>query len=126
MEKEAAQKEYVKLVRVLSPDYEYDPNVKSTNAMTKTVSRMAQGDDMDQLESFLGLARDDKMQELQDEIINNPNLLKLRDEENRTAIHWAVDREHLGKKTRIFSKKIFYQDHWTSKKGYRIVTQFQQ
>ena len=41
-----------------------------------------------------GLARDGKNEELVDEIVNNPKMLSLVDEENRSALHWAADREN--------------------------------
>jgi len=31
---------------------------------------------------------------LVDEIVNNPKMLSLVDEENRSALHWAADREN--------------------------------
>ena len=49
-----AKNKYIEKVQALDPDYKYDPSVKSTNSMTKTVSRMTeQGDTEDKLQFFL-------------------------------------------------------------------------
>ena len=41
-----------------------------------------------------GLARDGRKEELVDEIVNNPKMLTLVDDENRSALHWAADRQN--------------------------------
>jgi len=42
------------------------------------------------------LARDNKLQELEDEVFNNPVLLTVVDDDQQSALHWAVDRENIG------------------------------
>ena len=49
------------------------------------------------------MARDNRIQEVEDEVINNPNVLKLTDSELRSALHWAVDREHLEMTSKLIS-----------------------
>lgn len=49
-----AKNKYIEKVKALDPEYKYDPNVKSTNSMTKTVSRMTgNGETEDKLQFFL-------------------------------------------------------------------------
>lgn len=54
LEADEAKQRYIKMVQSLSPDYIYDPTVRSTNSMVKCVSRMApQIDSQDELHQFL-------------------------------------------------------------------------
>ena len=49
---------YIKLVQSISPDYVYDSAVRSSNSMTKTVSRMVpQAENGEQLHYFLAQDR---------------------------------------------------------------------
>ena len=70
---------------------------------------------LDFLTYAAALARDNKLQEVEDEVINNPKLLAMIDGENRSALHWAVDRENLGIHLYIYTPYTHWVLHCTAK-----------
>lgn len=63
--------------------------------MTKTVSKMSEENEADKLSVFIAAARDNNLSEME-KLCGRKLLLNSSDDENRTALHWAVDREHIG------------------------------
>merc|ERR1712156_1121966 len=63
--------------------------------MTKTVSKMTAADETDTLSSFIAASRDNDLDLIEKMIESNKSLINTADEEKRTALHWAVDREHI-------------------------------
>ena len=63
--------------------------------MTKTVSKMTSGDETedDMLSGLIAAARDNDLARVESGATMDMNVV---DEEKRTALHWAVDRGHLG------------------------------
>ena len=64
--------------------------------MTKTVSKMSEENETDKLSVFIAAARDNNLSEME-KLCGRKLLLNSSDDENRTALHWAVDREHIGR-----------------------------
>ena len=66
-----------------------------SHAMTKTVSKMTSGGETedDMLSGLIAAARDNDLTRVQSNATHEMNAI---DEEHRTALHWAVDRGHLG------------------------------
>ena len=64
--------------------------------MTKTVSKMTATDETDTLSAFIAASRDNDLDLIEKMIESNKSLVNTADEEKRTALHWAVDRGHIG------------------------------
>ena len=84
--------------------------------MTKTVSKMSEENETDKLSVFIAAARDNNLSEME-KLCGRKLLLNSSDDENRTALHWAFDREHIG---RFFSGNVL----WAFFFGYLCVTFF--
>ena len=57
---------------------------------------MTTTDETDTLSAFIAASRDNDLALIKKMVESNKSLINSADEEKRTALHWAVDRGHIG------------------------------
>ena len=82
---------------------------------------MTATDETDTLSAFIAASRDNDLDLIEKMIESNKSLVNTADEEKRTALHWAVDRGHIGIRVTFTLSFLqsFYRNSLTSRKSVR-------